>query len=60
MKSRDVESIGREVRLLTEREVREINLIAQDLTSYGRDIGTNLESLLKESGRSGRNRVDKA
>lgn len=48
MKSRPVESIRREIESLGERGVKEINLLAQDMTSYGRDIGTNLENLLKE------------
>ena len=47
MKSRPVESIAGEVGRLAERGVREINLIAQDMTSYGRDIGTNLENMLR-------------
>ncbi|WP_094607508.1 Ribosomal protein S12 methylthiotransferase RimO [Sporomusa silvacetica DSM 10669] len=36
-RSRPVESIVNEVKKLTERGVKEINLIAQDTTSYGRD-----------------------
>jgi ribosomal protein S12 methylthiotransferase len=48
MKSRSIESIAGEVVGLAERGVREINLIAQDMTSYGRDIGTDLESMLRE------------
>ncbi|MCI0453608.1 MAG: 30S ribosomal protein S12 methylthiotransferase RimO [Candidatus Dadabacteria bacterium] len=47
MKSRTVESIIGEVRILANLGVKEINLIAQDMTSYGRDIGTNLETLLR-------------
>ncbi len=47
MKSRPVESIAGEAGRLAERGVREINLIAQDMTSYGRDIGTNLENMLR-------------
>jgi ribosomal protein S12 methylthiotransferase len=47
MKSRPVESIAGEVNGLAEKGVREINLIAQDMTSYGRDIGTNLEDMLR-------------
>ena len=47
MKSRPVESIVGEVRNLSALGVKEINIIAQDLTSYGRDIGTNLETLLR-------------
>ncbi|MGH7800693.1 MAG: 30S ribosomal protein S12 methylthiotransferase RimO [Thermodesulfobacteriota bacterium] len=48
MKSRLVESIVGEVNNLASLGVNEINLIAQDMTSYGRDIGTNLETLLRE------------
>lgn len=48
MKSRPVESITGEAAMLAEKGVREINLIAQDMTSYGRDIGTNLENMLRE------------
>ncbi len=47
MKSRPVESITGEAARLAERGVREINLIAQDMTSYGRDIGRNLEEMLR-------------
>src|SRR3990172_5982222 len=48
MKSRPADSIVGEVRNLANLGVKEINLIAQDMTSYGRDIGTNLENLLRE------------
>jgi ribosomal protein S12 methylthiotransferase len=48
MKSRLVDSIVGESRNLANLGVKEINLIAQDMTSYGRDIGTNLETLLRE------------
>ncbi len=37
-KSRPIESIVNEVRHLVERGVKELNIIAQDLTFYGRDI----------------------
>lgn len=37
-KSRTIESVVNEVRHLVERGVREFNIIAQDLTSYGKDI----------------------
>ncbi|NIP31685.1 MAG: 30S ribosomal protein S12 methylthiotransferase RimO [Candidatus Dadabacteria bacterium] len=47
MKSRTVESIKSEIEILGSKGVKEINLIAQDMTSYGRDIGTNLNNLLK-------------
>lgn len=50
MRSRPIPSIVHEVRRLTEEGVREFNLIAQDLSCYGRDLnnGTNLAKLLKE------------
>ncbi len=48
MKSRPVDSIVGELNNLARSGVQEINLIAQDMTSYGRDIGTNLETLLRE------------
>ncbi|MBX7136711.1 MAG: 30S ribosomal protein S12 methylthiotransferase RimO [Oligoflexia bacterium] len=48
MRSRTLDSLVREVRDLGERGVREINLVAQDLTSYGRDLqGPDLLALLK-------------
>ncbi|HEX9831448.1 MAG TPA: 30S ribosomal protein S12 methylthiotransferase RimO [Thermodesulfobacteriota bacterium] len=46
MKSRRIDSIVGEAMNLAALGVKEINLIAQDMTSYGRDIGTNLEALL--------------
>jgi ribosomal protein S12 methylthiotransferase len=39
--------------------VREINLIAQDMTSYGRDIGTSLENMLRASSESTTYKMDK-
>lgn len=48
MKSRPIDSIVGELNNLARSGVQEINLIAQDMTSYGRDIGTNLETLLRE------------
>jgi ribosomal protein S12 methylthiotransferase len=39
MRSRSVESIAREVQALGAQGVREINLVAQDLTAYGTDRG---------------------
>lgn len=48
MRSRDLDSVVREVRDLGQRGVREINLIAQDLTSYGLDKkGPKLVDLLR-------------
>ena len=49
-RSRSIESIVSEALQLTEKGVKEINLIAQDLTAYGRDRkdGTTLEGLLRE------------
>lgn len=49
-RSRSIESIFNEACTLAENGVKEINLIAQDLTAYGRDRkdGTSLEALLRE------------
>lgn len=48
MRSRTIESVVREATMLGEQGVKEINLVAQDLTSYGTDIkGPNLAALLK-------------
>lgn len=50
MRSRPIASVVHEVRELAARGVREINLIAQDLSCYGRDLrdGTTLAALLRE------------
>jgi ribosomal protein S12 methylthiotransferase len=37
-RSRTIESIAAEVKILAQKGVKEINLIAQDTTSYGRDL----------------------
>jgi ribosomal protein S12 methylthiotransferase len=49
-RSRSPETIIREVRRMVQSGVREINLIAQDLTMYGRDLSprTNLRALLED------------
>lgn len=48
IRSRDLESVVREVDSLQRRGVREVNLVAQDLTAYGADIGkVNLPQLLR-------------
>lgn len=49
-RSRTIESVVAEVHALTDRGVKEINLIAQDTTSYGKDIygKENLLGLLQE------------
>ncbi len=48
-RSRTIQSVLKEARHLVNRGVREIILVAQDTTAYGRDLGdrTNLEKLLK-------------
>jgi len=48
-RSRTIQSVLKEARRLVDRGVREIILIAQDTTAYGKDLrdGTNLEKLLK-------------
>jgi ribosomal protein S12 methylthiotransferase len=54
-RSRPVARIVREAADLLERGARELNLIAQDLTAYGRDRedGANLPALLRALGRLG-------
>jgi ribosomal protein S12 methylthiotransferase len=49
-RSRSIGSVVTEASLLAERGVKEINLIAQDLTAYGRERkdGTTLHGLLNE------------
>src|SRR6266542_2687991 len=49
-RSRSIESVVTETKVLADRGVKEINLIAQDLTSYGRERkdGTTLYGLLKQ------------
>ncbi len=49
-RSRSIESVVEEAKLLAKDGVKEINLIAQDLTAYGRDRrdGTTLYGLLQE------------
>lgn len=42
-RSRPIEEIVEEARLLASRGVRELNVIAQDLTSYGRDLYGRVE-----------------
>jgi len=51
MKSRTIDSIVGEIKGLARQGVGEVNLIAQDMTSFGRDIGTNLETMLREASR---------
>ena len=48
-RSRSIDSVYEEVKGLASTGIKEINLIAQDLTSYGRDLndGTSLYHLLK-------------
>ena len=49
-RSRPIESVVEEVRHLAQKGVREINLVAQDTTSYGKDLygQPSLVALLKE------------
>jgi len=49
-KSRPVKSIAQEVKMLAERGVKEIILVAQDTTAYGRDLENrdNLHHLLQK------------
>lgn len=46
MRSRSIESICREVQSLADSGVREVNLVAQDLTAFGQDNNEDLISLL--------------
>lgn len=48
MVSRPVQSIRGEMENLAKQGVKEVNLIAQDMTSYGRDIGTDLNTMLRD------------
>jgi ribosomal protein S12 methylthiotransferase len=50
LRSRSIDSVLAEARNLADQGVREINLIAQDITAYGaeRKDGTTIEKLLKE------------
>jgi len=55
-RSRSAAGIVREAEALLDRGVRELNLIAQDVTRYGHDLGagkTNLAGLLRRLGRVG-------
>jgi len=47
MRSRTVESLVREISDLGNAGVREVNLVAQDSTSYGKDIKSDLTTLLR-------------
>jgi ribosomal protein S12 methylthiotransferase len=49
-RSRSIDSVVKEATLLAQEGVKEINLIAQDLTAYGRDRrdGTTLYGLLRQ------------
>ena len=49
-RSRTMDSLLSEARLLADRGVKELIVIAQDITRYGEDLkdGSNLETLLKE------------
>ena len=46
-RSRPVEELVREAQMLVSRGVRELVLVAQDLVTYGRDLGTDLPTLLR-------------
>ncbi len=50
LRSRSIDSVVEEVRRLVDQGVVEVNLIAQDITAFGRDRedGTSLEQLLRE------------
>ena len=46
--SRKISDVVNEVKQLTDKGVREINLISQDTTRYGTDINTSIVELLNE------------
>ncbi len=46
LRSRSPESVIEEVRQMLDRGVKEINLVAQDTTAYGKDVGSDLATLL--------------
>ena len=46
LRSKSIDDITEEVSGLISSGVKEINLIAQDLTSYGKDVNTDFETLL--------------
>ena len=46
MRSRPIDDVGAEVRGLVEGGVKEVSLVAQDLTSFGRDNGQDLAGLI--------------
>ena len=50
MRSRSIESLREEARFLLDQGVRELILVGQDVTEYGRDLGPNqdLPALLRE------------
>lgn len=48
MHSRPIEELEAEVRALTSRGVKEFNIIAQDLSSYGTDLGVGHRQLLPQ------------
>ena len=45
-KSRPIEEIREEIQKLTEKDVKEITLLADDCGSYGHDINTNIAELM--------------
>jgi len=47
-RSRPIDSIVEEARSMLSKDIKEINLIAQDLTAYGMNIKADLASLLEE------------
>lgn len=46
-RSRQIDSVVREAQALAAQGVSEINLVAQDLTAYGKEHGANLTQLLR-------------
>ncbi|CAK8718492.1 MAG: SSU ribosomal protein S12P methylthiotransferase [Candidatus Electronema aureum] len=48
LRSRSVADLAIEARALAQGGVKELSLIAQDLTAYGTDLGSNLAALLRQ------------
>ncbi|MFH1830680.1 MAG: 30S ribosomal protein S12 methylthiotransferase RimO [Pseudomonadota bacterium] len=47
IRSRAPESVVKEAKAMLARGVKEINLVAQDTTAYGKDVGSDLAALLE-------------
>ena len=56
--SRPVDEVVAEARWLVEHGVREVVLVSENSSAYGKDLGTTLEQLLAPPGRRGRAGLD--